>query len=270
MPSFNFGHIQFYYEDDGGEGEPFIFLHGLGGDTSQTFGLMKPTEQIRRISLDFRGHGRTAGFGKAADFSFRQFADDVIALTEHLGIAQFNIGGISTGAGVALNLALRYPDRIKKLVLSRPAWTDQPQDELVREAFAAIHRLLEHEEIAAARTSYANSDSYKTLNALSSYAGDSLLSQFNYPYVKETSVKFVKLPNDCPNQNREEWKNLKPPVLILASRHDPIHPFSYGLLLHEYIPNSRFIEVTSKTVSSTLHTQESYEAVTRFLKESVR
>ncbi|HBS47217.1 MAG TPA: hypothetical protein DEA91_27095 [Paenibacillus sp.] len=59
MPYFTYDHIRFHYEDDG---EPFIFLHGLGGDVNQTFGLMKQTDHVRRISLDFRGHRKTVAF----------------------------------------------------------------------------------------------------------------------------------------------------------------------------------------------------------------
>lgn len=267
MPSFNYDNIQFHYEDDGGAGDPFIFLHGLGGDTNQTFGLMKPKDHIRRISVDFRGHGQTVSFGDEADFSFRQFADDVMALTEHLGITHFNLGGISTGAGVALNIALRYPASVKKLILSRPAWEDKPQDELVCEAFIKIHQFLQHADVTTAKKRYENSDIYITMNALSAYAGEALLGQFNYPYVKETSVKFVKLPMDCPNSNREEWTSLIHSTLILACKQDPIHPFSYGLLLQDYIPNSRFMEVTSKTISNKQHSAESYEAFKNFLHE---
>jgi pimeloyl-ACP methyl ester carboxylesterase len=268
MPYFTYDHIRFYYEDDGGDGEPFIFLHGLGGDVNQTFGLMKKTDHIRRISLDFRGHGKTERFGHADDFSFKQFAEDVMALTKHLHISQFNIGGISTGAGVSLHLALRHPASVKKLILSRPAWEDKPQEKLVREAFAKIHDvLLQDTDIKTAQNRYENSEVYQTLNSLSSYAGESLLGQFKYPYVKETSMKFVKLPKDCPSHDREAWKNIKLPTLILASQLDPIHPYSYGLLLSKYIPNAKFNEITSKTISNKQHNYDSYEAIKSFLKE---
>ncbi|MEK4295456.1 MULTISPECIES: alpha/beta fold hydrolase [Paenibacillus] len=267
MPYFTYEHIRFYYEDDGGDGEPFIFLHGLGGDVNQTFGLMKQTDHIRRISLDFRGHGNTVAFGHADDFSFKQFAEDVMALTKHLHIRSFNIGGISTGAGVSLHLALRYPGSVKKLILSRPAWKDKPQEVLIREAYAKVHDVLQDTDPLTAQYRYENSEVYKSINSISTYAGESLLGQFKYPYVKETSMKFVKLPMDCPNQDREAWKTLKLPTLILASQLDPIHPYAYGRLLSEYIPNAQFIEITSKTISNKQHNQDSYEAIENFLNE---
>ncbi|MEK5254644.1 alpha/beta hydrolase [Paenibacillus sp. FSL F4-0125] len=267
MPYFTYDHIRFYYEDDEGDGEPFIFLHGLGGDVNQTFGVMKQSSHIRRISLDFRGHGKTVSFGHAEDFSFKQFAEDVIALTKHLHLKSFNIGGISTGAGVSLHLALRYTSSVNKLIVSRPAWEDKPQEKWVREAFAKIHDELQGTDPLTAQKRYENSEVYTSINSVSSYAGESLLGQFKYPYVKETSMKFVKLPQDCPNDDREAWKNLKMPTLILASQHDPIHPYAYGRLLSDYIPNNHFIEITSKTINSKQHNHDSYKAIENFLNE---
>ena len=58
-------------------------------------------------------------------------ADDLIGLLDHLGIEQAVIGGISLGAAVAVNVALRYPERVLGLVLSRPAWIDGPLPENV-------------------------------------------------------------------------------------------------------------------------------------------
>lgn len=228
---------------------------------------MKQSDHIRRISLDFRGHGKTAAFGHVDDFSFKQFAEDVMALAKYLHIQRFNLGGISTGAGVSLHLALRYPASVKKLILSRPAWVDKPQDDLVCEAFSKIHDALQDTDTLTARNLYENSEVYQTMNSLSSYAGESLLGQFNYPYVRETSMKFVKLPKDCPNDDRNAWRNLKMPTLILASQLDPIHPYAYGLLLSEHIPNAQFIEVTSKTINNKQHNHDSYDAIKNFLNK---
>ena len=59
----------------------------------------------RLLTLDCRGHGATEPLGEEARLNFSAFADDVVALLDHLGIEQAIVGGISMGAGVALNLA---------------------------------------------------------------------------------------------------------------------------------------------------------------------
>ena len=78
-------------------------------------------------------------------------------------------------------------------------------------------------------------------------------------------MKFVKIPSDAPNYNREEWRDIKIPTLILANKEDPIHPYEYGKLLHSYISNSKFVEVTSKTISNELHTVEMRKNILDFL-----
>ena len=59
-------------------------------------------------------------------------ADDLVALLDHLEIERAVVGGISLGSAVAVNMALRYPERVRGLVLSRPAWIDRPLPENVR------------------------------------------------------------------------------------------------------------------------------------------
>lgn len=257
--------VVFYHEDDENDGYPFIFLHGLGGDVRQTMGLMQPTEGIRRISMDFRGHGKTIDFGKPENFSFDRFSKDVLSLADHFGLEQFYLGGISTGAGTALRFALDYPERVSKLVLSRPAWEDKPQTDDIQEAFRAVHNILHDESIKDKKKAYKATPIYQKMNGLANYAGTTLLSQFDYPFAKETSEKLVRIPADCPNNDRNEWETIEIPTLVLASKQDPIHPFDYGVLLNKYIPNSKFVEITPKEVSGEKHNDDSYKAISEFL-----
>lgn len=265
MPVFNFDGIEFNYEDDNNGGTPFIFLHGLGGDTGQTMGVMKKTNGIRRIAIDFRGHGRTISFGSPAKFSFDQFAKDVLALADYLELGTFMIGGISTGAGVALKLILDYPDRVTKLVLSRPAWEDKPQIEEIQEAFRTIYEILVDDSIVDKKAAFRKTKIYQKMDKLAHYAGETLSGQFDYEHAKETAEKLLRIPRDCPNKNRNEWRNIRVPTLILASKQDPLHPFEYGGLLNQYIENSEFKELTPKEVSGIKHNEESYKYISGFL-----
>ncbi len=89
----------------------FVFQHGLGGDRRQPLELYAHRAGVHLIAMDCRGHGKTQPLGDPDLLRFATFADDVVALLDHLGVAEFVAGGISMGAGVALNLALRYPAR---------------------------------------------------------------------------------------------------------------------------------------------------------------
>ena len=95
---------------------PFIFQHGMGGDANQPLGYIGDAPTTPVISLNARGHGPSTDIN-AAGATFELFADGVIAFADHLGLVRFIIGGISLGAGTALNLTLRYPHRVAGPVL---------------------------------------------------------------------------------------------------------------------------------------------------------
>ena len=78
----------------------------------------------------------------------------MVALAAQLEVGQFVVGGISLGAGTALNLTVRYPGRVAGLVLCRPAWLDRPQAEFNRNAYAEIADLLDRMPTDAAVDHY--------------------------------------------------------------------------------------------------------------------
>src|SRR5678816_3082409 len=125
MPTFHHDSIAFHYEESG-SGLPFVFQHGLGADVTQPFGLFTPPRGLRLIALDVRAHGLTAPLGGPAKLCFRTFAEDLLALFDHLRLERAVVGGISMGAALALHFAVRWPERVLGLVLSRPAWLEKP------------------------------------------------------------------------------------------------------------------------------------------------
>jgi pimeloyl-ACP methyl ester carboxylesterase len=114
--------LQLYYEVHGEDREgtsPLVLLHG-GGDTIETsFGPILPELARRRriIAFERQGYGHTADIADRP-FSFEQFADDTIALLDYLGIPRADLFGFSNGGTVALHVAIRYPRRVRKLVLA--------------------------------------------------------------------------------------------------------------------------------------------------------
>ncbi len=131
MLLFNHDGLDFPYCERG-QGLPLVFQHGLGGDVSQPFSVYNPAPGIRLLGFDSRGHGQTHPLGDPNRLSIAILAEDLIAFLDHLGIDRAVIGGISLGSAVAVNTALRFPERVLGLVLSRPAWIDGPLPENVR------------------------------------------------------------------------------------------------------------------------------------------
>ena len=104
------------YVDDRGDGEPLLLLHGgmgIGSDWRHVF--PSDPEGYRVIVPDLRGHGRSTNPDRT--FTFRQCADDVLALLEHLGLARVKAIGMSMGAKTLLHMATRQPTRLDAMVL---------------------------------------------------------------------------------------------------------------------------------------------------------
>src|ERR687898_3628188 len=199
MPILECDGLAFHYLDEGApSGRPFVFQHGLGGDASQPAGIFPPPSGVRLLSLDCRGHGGTLPLGPADKLSFSSFADDVAALMDHLGLQRAVVGGISMGAGVALNLALRYPQRVVGLVLSRPAWLDSPRPENLK-AYPMIARLLREHGAKLGRIHFEGTEEYAELERAAPGAGRSLVfSQFGRPRAREFAAGPQAVAGDAP------------------------------------------------------------------------
>jgi pimeloyl-ACP methyl ester carboxylesterase len=116
---------QLYYEVHG-NGKPLVLLHG-GVAASEAFGtnlpLLAATHQV--IAVHLQGHGHTRDVDRP--LRFETLADDVAALIEHLGLKKAAVLGYSLGGGVALQLAIRHPALVERLVvvsqaMKRSAW----------------------------------------------------------------------------------------------------------------------------------------------------
>jgi pimeloyl-ACP methyl ester carboxylesterase len=126
MPFFTANGITFHYADDNVDRLPFVFQHGLGADISQPMSFFGEDRPFRLISMDCRGHGKTVPLGDPKFLRFNSLTDDITNLLDYLNLSKVVIGGISMGAGVALNFAVRYPDRTRALILSRASWLAEP------------------------------------------------------------------------------------------------------------------------------------------------
>jgi pimeloyl-ACP methyl ester carboxylesterase len=265
MATFHHDGLAFHHLDVG-QGIPFFFQHGLGGDVQQPAGLFRPPPGIRFLSFDCRAHGQTRPMGDEARVSISAFADDLLALMEHLDLKRAVVGGISMGAAVALNFALRHPDRVMGLVLSRPAWLDRPREENAR-IYALIASLIRMHGAQRGLLAFEETGEYRETLASSPDAAASLIAQFEGPRAEEVVVRLERIPADAPCRDLRSLEGIRTPALVLANRQDPIHPYEYGETLARMIRGAELHELTPKSVSRERHAEEVQALIGRFLQE---
>src|SRR5256884_9872899 len=110
--------LEMYYEIHGSGRPvvPLVLLHGNLSTIGTSFGKVLPelSSTRRIIAVEQQGHGHTADIDRP--FSIEQWAEDTTALLRHLGIEQADFFGYSSGGAVALEIALRSPALVRKLV----------------------------------------------------------------------------------------------------------------------------------------------------------
>ena len=128
--------LSMYYEVHGA-GDPLILLHGAYMTVDMLEPLLSGLAATRRvIAVEQQGHGRTADVDRP--ITYEQMADDTAGLMRHLEIEQADIVGYSMGGGIALQLALRHPALVRKLVLASASFTSDGMHPIALEMFPSI------------------------------------------------------------------------------------------------------------------------------------
>src|SRR5262245_31601136 len=129
--------LKMYYEVHG-NGDPVVLLHcsfmTITNNWTQWIGELSKTRKV--IAIEMQGHGRTADIDR--DFSYENLADDVAALLDHLRIPRADLIGYSMGGGVAMQCAIRHPDKVRKVVVISSTFR---RDGMVKEAIDLFPKL---------------------------------------------------------------------------------------------------------------------------------
>lgn len=124
--------LKIYYEIRG-QGEPVVMLHGafmaISGDWYEWISEIAKTRKV--IAIEMQGHGRTGDIKR--DMTYENLSDDVAGLLDHLKIDRADIIGYSLGGGVAMQTAIRHPNKVRKVVsisavLRRDGWVKEGVD----------------------------------------------------------------------------------------------------------------------------------------------
>jgi pimeloyl-ACP methyl ester carboxylesterase len=193
--------LEMYYEIHG-TGEPLVLLHGAYMTINAMGEVVPSLAKTRRIiAVELQGHGRTADIDRP--LSYEQMADDTAALLRHIGIEEADIFGYSMGGGIALQVTIRHPEVVRKLVLASVYYNN---DGVYPEVLEAIETITPEAFVGTPwREEYAriapNPEDFPTLVAK----------------LKELDLTFVGWPS-------EDIQAIEAPALLIIGDSDVVRP----------------------------------------------
>lgn len=196
--------FKMYYEAYG-KGEPVLMIHGNGGDISNMlYQIPYFAQHYHVIVADSRAQGKSADL--ADSISYEMMADDLNGLLEYLSMDSAYVIGWSDGGIEGLLLAMRHPDKVKKLAITGAnLWPDS----------TAVDPWV--------------------VSSTAEYC-QSLMKKPQTPELKN-QIKLIKLCVFEPHISTKELAQIKCPTLVIGGDHDVILP-QHTMLIAQSIPKS--------------------------------
>jgi pimeloyl-ACP methyl ester carboxylesterase len=223
-----------------GEGRrPVVLVHGLlmNRHMFDRLGPELAARGNRVVAVDMLGHGRSDRPEDLRLYSMPLFARQVVALLDHLGEEQAVIGGTSLGANIALELAVRYPERARALFVEMP---------VLDHALAAVAGFFAPVLLGLkfGRVGFEGLSLLTRAIPRSTYLVDMALDFVRQrPGPSEAVLEGLLLGETAPH--REERIKIEHETLVVGHPRDPLHPFSDSGMLLEELPNARLVEASS-------------------------
>lgn len=205
-----------------GEGDRvLVYIHGLLLDSDINRGIAEAVaaQGHRVILLDLLGHGRSDKPTHATEYRIDAYADQVFALLDELGVREAVLGGMSLGANVSLFAASRQPERVRGLVLEMPVleWAVPSAAMLFTPLLLLVHYGRGLARLIGSAVRRLPRSPFDPVNSL-------LHAASTPPEVMAAILHGVLVGPVAPTQ--DERARIEVPTLVLAHRHDVIHPFS--------------------------------------------
>lgn len=236
---FDYGGHSLAYETVG-EGMPFVLLHGilLDAHINRELATRIAVEGYQVILLDLLGHGRSDKTTDPKDHRADFYADQVIALLDHLGIAKAMIGGVSLGCIVSLHVAVKAPQRVAGLFLEMPVmeWS-APWAALLLSPLLLAGRFLPY--VYGPLTRF-----MRVLPRPRQIDREWIAGIMNTlsldPAVVAAILHGVLVGPVVPSERQR--RKLTMPALVLGHSRDKLHEFRDAHVLSEELPNARLVE----------------------------
>ena len=243
MPKALVNGISIYYQVHG-SGEPLVLIQGFSGDhTGWFFQTPAFKKHFQLVVFDNRGIGRTDR--SPAPYTIRTMADDTVGLMDFLGIDKARILGMSLGGMVAQEVAIDYPDRVKRLAL---ICTMAGQEEVSR----VSPKLLEAFGIrdGATQPDLGSVDFLKTATTMTALAFNKrlyrmILVPLTQRYVKRVGIAGYLGQTEAVSghSTRDRLHLIRVPTLVMTGTEDRIISPSSSDEIARLIPHAKLVKV---------------------------
>lgn len=222
-------------------GRPLILVHGLllSQEMHRPLAKALAARGNRVITVDLLGHGQSDRPRDMWRYSMSFFAEQLVALMDHLELDEAAVMGTSLGANTALELASRAPERVRGMVIEMPVLDNA----LLGSALTFTPILLALTVGEPAMKLLARGARAVPRRLLPHY-GNVLLDVIRQePGPGGALLQGLFFGRVAPH--RVERRTFQMPALVLGHRRDPVHPFSDAGMLAEELPNGRLLEADS-------------------------
>ncbi|MEJ2276490.1 MAG: alpha/beta hydrolase [Candidatus Lokiarchaeota archaeon] len=248
----NVNGIKLCYEIKG-EGEPLILVHGFGVTKEVWIAQFEPlAEYFKVIRFDNRGAGKSDRPNEP--YRMEMFADDIAGLMDNLEINKAHILGWSLGGMIVQTFALKYPNRINKIVLinTLPQW---PGDKSGLQMYENSQIDGYHEKIEHPKEAFFNKAkmgfSRKFIKQMKDNPNKKFHNLFSADELIEQSITNPSRPQDIRNQTHalgaydvlDDLHKIEILTLIICAEKDRQTPKIMNEKIHEKIPNSKLIVI---------------------------
>ncbi len=242
---------------------PLILVHGLL--LSQTMHRPLARDLAARgnrvVTVDLLGHGESDRPRDMWRYSMRFFAEQVLALMDHLELEQAVVMGTSLGANTALEIALEAPQRLRGMVIEMPVLDNA----LLASALTftpILVALTFGEPVMKLVARGARAVPRRLLPLYGNVLLDTLRQEPGPGAAVLQGLFFGRIA-----PHRTERRTFEMPALVIGHRRDPVHPFSDAGMLAEELPDGRLLEADS-LVELRLRPERLTDEIAAFLDEA--
>jgi pimeloyl-ACP methyl ester carboxylesterase len=239
MPHFRHQGWKISYDEYGEGDRPLVLIHGLlmNRRMFERLGPAMADRGNRVIAIDLLGHGSSDRPPEMVNYSMTFFAQQIVALLDHLELEQAVIGGTSLGANATLETAHVAPERVRAMMVEMPVLDNALLG--VSAIFTPILLALRFGEPLLKAVSAVTSRIPRT-NFMLDIGLDWLRQD---PVPSSAVLEGLFLGRAAPHH--DERVKMEQPTLVIGHRADPLHPFSDSGMLCEELPNASLIEASS-------------------------